>query len=330
MTNNLFAAKLISLIKESINPPELPVTFLGNVLSMGKEAAYRRLRGEIPFTFDEIIKIAHRLDVSLDEIADIGKSTSNSKWASADVGNLSFSSSDYKQLFYENAIKFGKIFAEVAEGNNSMIRTAGAVPYTFILRFKQLSLFRHYKSMYLSQNAGRDFHFGKMVLPSELIDLGTAFVENSQKVQRTLFILDRNAFADMANDINYFLHEKLITKSEFHQLKAELLELLTFVEKLAQRGTYDNESGAEVNIYLSDVTIGPTYAHIESDVAVYTINRIYFMDVLVYQNTRICKKQKRWIELLKRYSTLITQTGEKERFEFFSKQREMVENLLLG
>ena len=38
---------------------------------MGKEAIYRRLRGEVPFTFQEAAVISKELGISLDRIAGV-------------------------------------------------------------------------------------------------------------------------------------------------------------------------------------------------------------------------------------------------------------------
>src|SRR5215510_8773831 len=65
--NDLLSTKILESIPENIKPIE----FLTELLNIGKESAYRRMRSEIPFTFEEITKLALELDFSVDEI--IGK-----------------------------------------------------------------------------------------------------------------------------------------------------------------------------------------------------------------------------------------------------------------
>ena len=39
-----------------------------DILYLGKEATYRRLRGEVPFTFAEVATISQHMGISLDKI----------------------------------------------------------------------------------------------------------------------------------------------------------------------------------------------------------------------------------------------------------------------
>ncbi|PXV65005.1 hypothetical protein CLV62_1083 [Dysgonomonas alginatilytica] len=48
--------------------------FLGNLLFLGKEAIYRRLRGDVVFTFEEFAVISTRLGFSVDSIAGLKQS----------------------------------------------------------------------------------------------------------------------------------------------------------------------------------------------------------------------------------------------------------------
>lgn len=327
---NSFADKLIYLIKQNIPPGMLPVVFISEVLYIGKESAYRRLRGEIPFSFDEIIKVSKKLGVSLDEIADMDEWENKTNWVKYNLESLNFPLSDsYTELYLENIKNARDLFWEM-EGANSMLRSAALfIPSYLLLQYEKLSLFRHYKAIYLTQKIDRDFIFSKMALPSACRELEKQVVESSQKMTKVLCVIDRNVFTRMVDDINYFFHEHLLSQKELLQLKAELLELLSYMETLAETGAF--ETGGQIDIYLSNVNIDSNYGHIENPAkGECAVNLTYFNDVIVYRNLRMCQKQRKWVELHKRFSTLITQTSEKERYDFFRKQRGIIENYVWG
>ena len=75
MTKNYIVKELINQMKERIPPGHNLANYLTDTLYMGKEAVYRRLRGEVAFTFDEIAVISHNLGISIDQI--IGNHLSN-------------------------------------------------------------------------------------------------------------------------------------------------------------------------------------------------------------------------------------------------------------
>jgi hypothetical protein len=71
---NYIVNELIAAMKERIPRGINLANYLTDALCMGKEAVYRRLRGEVAFTFDEIAMISCKLGISIDQI----------------IGNLSF------------------------------------------------------------------------------------------------------------------------------------------------------------------------------------------------------------------------------------------------
>ncbi len=67
--NEAFRKKIINKIISEIPLHIKPVDFLSATLDIAKESAYRRLRGEMAFTFEEIVKLSQKLEFSIDELA---------------------------------------------------------------------------------------------------------------------------------------------------------------------------------------------------------------------------------------------------------------------
>ena len=67
MTNNP-NANLIEAMKEKLPLKGQLADMLMDTLYIGKEAVYRRLRGEVPFTLQESALISRKLGISLDKI----------------------------------------------------------------------------------------------------------------------------------------------------------------------------------------------------------------------------------------------------------------------
>ena len=60
---------LIEALKEKLPPKTNLANLLMDTLYIGREAIYRRLRGEVPFTLEEAALISRKLGVSLDKIS---------------------------------------------------------------------------------------------------------------------------------------------------------------------------------------------------------------------------------------------------------------------
>ena len=69
MNSSKLAEKLHEEISKVLHPDQKVPVFLSELLNIGKEATYRRLRGEVPFSLYEAIIISKRLGISLDSLA---------------------------------------------------------------------------------------------------------------------------------------------------------------------------------------------------------------------------------------------------------------------
>ncbi|GHU74688.1 hypothetical protein FACS189413_19420 [Bacteroidia bacterium] len=68
-------ANIIDEINKRLPDKEKTVHYLMDTLCIAKESAYRRLKSQIPFTFEEVVTIAQNLDFSIDKI--LGRDVDN-------------------------------------------------------------------------------------------------------------------------------------------------------------------------------------------------------------------------------------------------------------
>ncbi len=323
MNNNQLTEKLIQTIREYLPEKENMASVLMDILSLGKEATYRRLRGDVLFTLEDAAKISRKFGFSLDKVIGESLVLDNNKWAYTDI-DLGYFSSEYMEKYKQRIKLFSDIFNNLSNQPQATIRIAmNHLPYYFTFPHKKLSLFVHYKKVYLTFGQNPGFRFSDFTKPQQNRAEELQLVEKYLAIPKHLLILDRNVFRSTMKDIVYFYQRKLISEEEFSQLKEELLEILSSLENITATGKFS--SGSEVLVYLLDIELDTSYAHFEANQFACSVFYTYFIDTLSFYNSKACEIQKNWIESLKRYSTLITQTGEMQRVEFFNKQRELIE-----
>ena len=158
-----------------------------------------------------------------------------------------------------------------------------------------------------------------------MIDKQKEFVNLSQLFQSTNYIWDKEIFIRLVNEVKFFLNINLISEDSVKRIKKELLILLNELEKILAQGKYS--SGKDVKIYISDINFESTYSYVETDIyhqcliGVFSINSITSKDDFLFQHLKL------WIQSLKKYSTLISQSGEVQRIHFFNRQQELVKSL---
>ncbi len=323
MDNFALNKKIISAIKQQISKNETVAGVLIDLLPLSKESIYRRLRGEITFTFEEIIKISNRFGVSIDDIVDSG--VVSTKWITLNMYDF-FSLENYFERYFERLDEKTEIIHNIHTAKNSNFRSAcNTIPHPFIMSYMKLSQLWHYKWNYLTKGASPNFALSNMILPEGLIDKEIHYAHILQEISHTAYILDQNIFAFTVNDIRYFLSQKLISNNELQQLKQELLDVISDMEILSETGCY--KSGMNVMLFLSKINIDGSYYYFEYDKKHSCSQRIFYVDRFDIKNEKFSIRQKEWIDSLKRTSTLLTQSGDRIRFDFFEDQRKLVKSL---
>ncbi len=306
--------QVVSVIKSSMSPGSNMINELMDLLPIGREAIYRRLRGEVPFTFEEIAKVSLKMGFSLDALVGVKEH----ERAVFDLNMLDIDNliDDYCRRINE----FVDFFRKIRIQKNVRARFAfSTLPYSFYLPFHNLARFGLYRWYYQVNKSQSSIPLSEIVMSDKALEAQKNFIVESRSIERALFILDREIFNSIIKDINYFFRLNLITVEELGLLKSELLELINELETLAISGTY--KTGTKVALYLSNIDLEASYSHFESDNVGLSHLRVLAINGLSSQNPKISKIQKEWIDSLKRCSTLITQSGEVDRFAFFRKQR---------
>lgn len=311
---------LIDAMKSYLPKGDNLANTLMNILYLGKEATYRRLRGEVPFTFTEVATISQSMGISLDKI--VGAKLNNNA-----IFNLNLLKNQHPMDNYCNMIdSYIALFSELVEQEGAELCTSSnVIPPNLYLKYESLSKFRFFKWMYQHEKRFMTRHYEDMEMPDNLIYRQKKFVYLSQLFPMTTYIWDKEMFARLVKEMKFFLSIELISAESLKKLKEELLLLLDEFEKISALGQF--ETGKEVKIYISNVSFESNYSYMESNdyhqslIEVFAINSITSYDDLLFENL------KEWIQSLKKYSILISQSGEVQRKQFFKRQRDVVRRL---
>ena len=316
MRNNLIAT-----IQEKI-PDEVNLTiYLSDILNIGRESAYRRVRGEINFTFEEIIILSQDLGFSVDNIIGI-KATENALFNI----HMLIQDMDYFDIYVKKMLEYGKLFGEASMYPDAKARISiNTLPYFFHVNYKSLSRLRIYKWLYQNQKITPYDKFADFILPEKVWDAHKFLYENIQKVPNVTVIMDHNVFRTVSRDIEYFYKRGLLSNDDLQMLGDELYKITNALEQIAIEGKCKN--GVKTELYVSAVDLEASYLHFEYEGSQFSQVRIYSISAIDSFNEKLCKIQKEWIESLKRYSVLISESGEMQRFEYLKEQREYIDQI---
>lgn len=314
---NFLNKQVVDVVKSNINSEENMVDVIMSVLSLGKEAAYRRIRGEVLFTFNEAVQLSSRFGFSLDTIA--GLSLTDMTVVKMRILNSDQTYDDYKQTLRAHL----KLYKEINDSNISKVSLAyNVIPFLLYSRFESLSKFKLYRWKYQMDMNPSNTPFSEMEHREDLWALHNELVSQIDRFKEVCYVLDRHVFSTFVNDIHHFVQLGLINDEDCRLLKKELSELLALFEKMMREGSHNAKS--KVSIYISNIDFDSSYSYFEADNFTYCNLRVYSEGSIFTQDSKICQIHKRWIESLKRYSVLVSGCGEMERVKFISTQKELI------
>ena len=143
MTINDPNTNLIEAMKEKLPAKGKLADILIDTLYIGKEAVYRRLRGEVPFTLQEAALVSRKLGISLDKI--IGTSFKSN--AMFDINIVDYD--DPFESYYNTLYKYVSLINTMQDDPESTMGTSSnIIPQTLYLKHDLLAKFRFFKWMY--------------------------------------------------------------------------------------------------------------------------------------------------------------------------------------
>lgn len=315
-------ARLIELIHERTPSEQNPATLLSDTLGIGREAAYRRLRGEVLFTFDEAAQVADKLHLSLDH-------TTREQITGNAMFRISFTDYLAAANSYETVIKNDiTILHDICRKAGSELSEAGnQIPQSLYLKYENLANFKLFKWLYQHGKVLSPAHtFEDLFKTPRFSDCYRNFMTAVQQVDTTYYIFDNTICQHWVQAIRYFSALHLISAQDIAILRSEILALLDDLEEMAITGC--NSNGKRVSIYVSELDIEANYMFIKSGAQTLTSITVYSLNSLRTENPSMVEHMDKWIQSLRKFSTLITQSSDLMRTRFFSQQREIVESAL--
>ncbi len=319
MTNDLNNI-LVEKIKCHIPKNVKPLPFLMNLLGLSKESVYRRLRGEIHFTFDEACELSNRLGFSIDEI--LANDTGDRVFFNLQVDHTLPSSVAFFRMLKQYLSQLEQM--AVCE-NKEVIYSRNRLSVIHSIGCDCLFKFMYYKWTHQMNDVPSNYSLSDVVLPNEIVETCNLIKEVKKNLANITYIIDQSILLRTIGEIQYYCRRKLISEMELSLIHDELLRVVAACEKQAIEGC--DEAGVKMTYYLStfDIESNIDYACYDDECISY--NWVHAINPLIISSPKLCLFQKKWLESIRKYSVLITQSNELVQSEFFNKQRSYIENM---
>ncbi|MCC8186535.1 MAG: hypothetical protein LIP08_03210 [Bacteroides sp.] len=321
MRDLLLHQDLLEAIRARVPQKANLTNVLVDILSIDKMAVYRRLRGEVSFTFSEVILIARKLGISLDEFAQVD-SLRSKPFQLKMTEHVNPQEIDYEMM--QGFVDFLDAIKHVPD--SEMAGSTNMIPSFFYYKYTHLTRFYLFKWVYQYGLSEIPVYYKDVHIPPRLRKLQQDTISYYRHFKMTKIIFDNLVFYYLVNDLKYFTNVHLIEPEELEMIKEELLCLLEDLERLSITAYY-KENGNRIHFYISNINFDTNYSYMASNQVYLTMIGAFILNNVVSNDKMTFDRVKIWIHSLKRQSTLISESGEKQRILFFNKQRDIITSL---
>ncbi|MDR2824297.1 MAG: hypothetical protein LBB41_03750 [Prevotellaceae bacterium] len=308
--------QLISAIQAHLPAHIKPVTFVMDTLDLGRESAYRRLRGEIPFSFDEIASLARKLNFSVDEII-----TDKPLKTYCDFPQWN---SDPMEIYCDMLRQYSKFFHEKEIQNAEVTVSQNRISCVAINANASLLQFNYYRFLHQINCIDSNRALSEVKTPEKILNLQKEMLNNSPKVNKFSYIYDKRILQTLCSEMQYFYHRKLISVDEIATLKDALNDTIDIMYKTSVSPLANK---TPIYFYVSLFDIGINTTHFQYGDNMISQFWVFPFNVIEIKNAEVCQSHKRFLDMLKKYSVLISQSNELARENFFAQQHRYIDNI---
>ncbi len=310
---------LLEIQKKVPNKSEL-VNILLDLLQIEKEAVYRRLRGDVPFSFKEVTAICLRFGISIDQLMGIKDKTTPFILQMNDYE----SPIDSDFSMWENYSDVLELF--LSREDLTFYETWTTIPLPFCYRYPALTRFYIFKWCFQVKNYTPIKSYDQIQLNEHFVQHGARHLSLYSQASQIQLILADTLFTHLVKDILFFHTIRLINEQNIKDIYRELVICLNDLEQIASQGDFDG-FGNKISLFISEVKIDTEYSLVKAGDNYIGLLRTFVMNAATTNDVTTFQYMENWFNSLKRLATLISVSGEKERIKYFIEQREIIKGL---
>jgi len=311
---------IFNLIKEKLPPNISLVNEIAEILELGHDSAYRRIRGEKPLSFEELSKLKSHFHFSID--AYLGDQGNNVTFESSLIEPEKFEVSNWVDKIFNDLVKIN--YAKQKE----IIYVAKDPPLFHYFQLPEIAAFKVFfweKTLFqFPEYETKTFNPDDIEV--DVYKKGHKALAMYSKIP-TVEIWNENTFRILLSQIEYYwISGFIIKKSHLKNLLDKMEQWILHMKKEAELGFkflfgHDPEGIEDsYKLYFNEVVYNDNTILVKTDRGYSAYLTFNVLSLLNTTNQKFCSDLNTYFRGLMKKSTLISHTGEKERNRYFNEQ----------
>jgi hypothetical protein len=319
----VFFANLKNAIPANISM----VDEIADILDLGYDSVYRRIRGEKPITIGELKILCDRYQISLDQVLQVDNDSIvfQAPGINNDIDFSAYLSGILAEFKYFNSF-----------ASKQMFYLCKDLPIWHFFLFPEIAAFKIFCWMKTIQNHPDYQHktFSLSDFPfNEFYRTGKQILEEYNKIP-TVELWGYETVNSTINQIQYYRDAKLFAKNDdLKQVLQSLNNMLNQLRMEAEEGVKfmpgvdASYSKVGYNLYINEVLLGNNTTLVNLDNTLHCYINYNGLNYFKTRDVRFTSRSMRHFDTLVSRSTHISATGEKYRNKYFGSLEERVSGL---
>lgn len=328
MSDNELQRQLFNHLRESLPSHLSLVDALCELLDLSPDSVYRRIRGEKPLTLGELKKICDTYKLSVDQLLEL-----KTESVLFDAPGLTSQPGEFSQ-YMEGLLRQFRYFNSF-EKREMFYLCKDSTIWNFYL-FPGIAAFKTFfwSKTINNQEELRDKQFSLAAYPyTDCFRLGQQVLEEFNRIP-CVEIWNLESLHSTINQIAYYREAgHFRSREDYDAVIASFIDMINHLELQAEKGLKflpgAGETGyrAPIRFYVNELILGNNTMILQLDATQLTMVTHSVLHYLFTKDPRFGARVRQSFETLLSRSTLISQTGEKDRKRFFNAVREKVNGL---
>jgi hypothetical protein len=289
------------------------VPYLMDTLKLSKESVYRRLRGEVSFSLEEIAALAGELGFSIDELVE----------SPTDCPSFRLSG----QLFPNSTETFeylldclGRIFsfAQNEEGECACLASLNTIHPLFHKPNHALLRFLYFD--WMQQNGIFSPTYADVAVPRELFSLSSRSSWDKLLQYPFTVIVNPDVFLNLSRRLRYYYQIGFIDAEGLSELQEAFEEILSHLEQITTNGCTKGDK--RFHLLLSELPVQQNVVYVKSGRRACSYCWLNDYNMVFSRNAALCKFHGQYLTHLHIHSTYISHSNQMLQKRFFAKQRQ--------
>ena len=317
--------EFLRLVQQRIPDHLNVVDTLGELLGIGTDSTYRRLRGETALSFEEAHVISSHFGVSMDAA---GIDALNR--VDFDAGQPIETAADYAK--YSQRLVSRMLQIESGTKTSHMYYLAQDFPLFYIYLFPAITRLKSYywgRSI-LALPEFQNVAFGQFQIPKERQEAGMEVVRSYSKLHSSEVWTSRSFLATL-KQIQYCWDTGMISnEQDALDILKEMDELVEVIRAQSQAGQKLNPltgqaTGAPYHFYITELSVGNNAVFLDKGETKHTFLSFNTFNFIETTNRAFNRQTENWIQELIRKSTKIEPGATSVRDQYLAKLKRQVD-----